>query len=418
MRRKLIILINPFSLHETFCRVLTKANIKLMAVYTQPTHAGTYFSLDTQFFVINEQLSRDLKNDAERIKQLAKDYEIIDIIPGYETDLAYAEQVAYAVQPELSNDPKDANLRYIKYDMNEALKHAGLTHIPQILIAAGESVPYEVKLNFPVIVKPSFQSAGSFGVKTCNDLAEVKSHVMTLQQGSDVFGKKFLADVIIQQKIEGTEYLADTVTWYGNHYVTGILKYTKLDTGDFPVYRSADFVSPNEASWSLYWDYIRKVLDVLKVKHGFAHTEFMVTENNQFYLMEINPRLSGLGGEINRFCKALSGYDQTDVYLELITGKKLENYVLPKKQTRKGRMIFLFSWRELEFHGFDQDFLKQLQSSQVLFRQFKPAGSLLMPPSSLLDIVLSISLIDENLDKINADTSYLQLLEQQGKLLA
>jgi predicted ATP-grasp superfamily ATP-dependent carboligase len=417
MNSRLVILINPRSLHKTLCQKLANAGFDIIAVYTYTPSSIKYFVLDKKYFIASEQLNHILKSDINRLKKLIGNYKLIDVMPSDEKDLKYAEEIAYSLNPKFSNKPDTSNLRFNKYDMNEALKNAGLNSISQICIPYKDRVPDKINLNFPVIVKPSFQSGGGYGVKSCNTILEIKNHVKALREGNDILGAKFIADIVIQEKIDGIEYSVDSVSWNNQHYITMILAYKKRDVAGFPIINYGEFIPPEDTKWKLCYEYMLKVLKVLKFEHGFAHTEFMISTNNQCYLMELNPRLSGLGGEINRFCKLLNGYDQSDIYIDLIKNNQIKKYEEWFKTNKlKGRIIFLFSWKTLIFYKFNHDVIKKLQSSQVFFRQFKEKDSLLTPPSSLADIVLSIIIIDENMDKINADTHYLQELEQNNQL--
>ena len=417
MQPRLIILINPLRLHEKLCQALRDVNIKIAALYTWLPEEN-YLQVDKKYFVFNETLSFDTEKDLAKIKKLLEDYDLITALPAVEMDLDYAEKIAYALQPALANNPEDSHLRYKKYDMNEALKEAGLNAIPQMRFPITEMIDDIAPLNFPVVVKPSFQSGGSMGVRICQDMKETQAHLTTLRQASDPYGKKIESDVIIQEKILGEEYFSDTVTWEAQHYITGIFKYKKIEVSGFPIYRYLDFINPQEKVWTLCHDYILATLETLKVNHGFAHTEFILTDQDQPFLIEINPRLSGIGGEINRLCKLVTGYDQSEIYIQLIKNSIDKKAMLEKYKTQSlhGRMILLFAWENRQFTGFNQEVLKKLHSSQHVFLQFKPAGSLLTAPENLLDVVVSVSVVDEDMEKIIADTHYLQQLEKEGKL--
>ncbi len=414
----LIIIINPVALHKKLCETLNQGGIKLMAFYTEAPSSKGYHQINTDCFLLMEVLTKHLDYDVTRIKELITNYDLISAIPGLEVDLQYAEQVAYSLCPEFANDPQDTDLRYKKYDMNEALKQAGLNYIPQLRISPQQEIPDLGLLRFPVIVKPSFQSGGSFGVKICQTPDETLAQIKMLQKSQDIYGKQFLADIVVQEKIEGVEYFADSVTWQGTHYITGIFKYEKKNIQGLLIYRYIQFVSPKDPVWHLCYEYIQKTLTVLKVRNGFAHTEFMMTDDNRPYLMEINPRLSGLGGQVNRLCKTMNDYDQSEIYLSLVKNDKTAA-TLPEKyqqQELQGRILMLFSWKTVEFTGFLPCVLDHLQSSSVVFHLFKKPGALVSSPKDVTDVVLTISLTDKDLNKIIADTQSLQQLEQNGQL--
>ncbi len=418
MKPKLIIMVNPLRLNERLCQAFLTANIKILALYTWSTAQQSYFQIDKKYFIFNELLTLDLEKDLKKIQELIKNYDLIAVLPAVEVDLDYAEKIAYALRPELANNPKDSYLRYKKYEMNEALKQAGLNAISQMRFPISETLHDIAPLTFPVVVKPSFQSGGSVGVKICQDMDETQAHLLALRQTNDPFGKKIESEIIIQDKIEGVEYFSDSVTWKDQHYITAIFKYMKTEIAGLPIYRYIDFLNPENQLWPLCYDYIVETLDTLQVHHGFAHTEFIVTDQEQPFLIEINPRLSGIGGEINRLCKLVTGYDQSDIYIQLINNEITIKTMAEKYKTQHlhGRMVLLFAWENMQFKGFKQEIFEKLQSAQHVFRQFKPEGTLLAPPENLLDVVVSVNLIDDDMEKIIADTNYLQRLEKAGEL--
>ena len=418
MKKKLIILINPIKLHETFCQKVIKAGFNLIACHTFTPN--NYLSIDPCYFDHIQKLTFNLESDLKEIHNLIKNHHLICVIPGFETDFEYSEKVAYALCPEAANNPNNSFLRFDKFEMNQALKAADLYSIPQVLISANNYANLEEinQLKFPVIVKPSFEAAGSLGVKSCRDYNEVKSHIEQLQNNFCLNSSPKKINIVVQEQIEGVEYFVDSVSMAGKHYIVAIYKYEKIRLNGLVIYRYGEIVSFNEPQKEICYDFGLKVLDTLKLKFGFAHTEFMVNSINEPYLMELNPRLSGLAGQFNKLSQDILGYDQTDVFLCLLQNQDLNDVLLNRKQKSKkhGRVIFLFAWQEKIFNGFNKRILEKIKSNQVYFHLFKQEGDCLEPPKSLLDIVMTITLVDEEMANIIADTNYLQELEEEGKL--
>jgi biotin carboxylase len=418
MSKKLVLLINPLQLNELLCQSLSAAGIQVLALYTTPPGENNYFAINPDNFILSEVLTKDFDKDIKRIKEITSGYQLVSILPAVEVDFEYAEKIAYAVCPQMANHPSNSHLRYKKYDMNDAVRQAGLNSIPQIRLSMGQSIEEIALLHFPVVVKPSFQSGGSMGVKICNDMNEVQMHLAMLQQSHDPYGNKLESDILIQEKIEGEEYFADSVTWNGKHFITAIFRYKKIEINGLPIYRYVDFVSPQDEVWELCYDYIQKALDALQVTHGFGHTEFILTSTHKPYLIEINPRMSGFGGEANRLCQRVTGYDQSTIYLSLLNNDFSQELMQEKYKTQNkhGRIVLLFSWKDTMFTGFKSELLNNLNSAQYNFRVFKAKNTLLTAPQNLLDIVTSINIVDENIRTILEDTDYLQELEKAGNL--
>ena len=381
MKPKLVVLINPTTLYKPFCEACIKRNINIIRLYTF-TFEESYLQLNSKYFIAEKELTKNFDRDIKIIRDLISSYELLAAIPSIENDLLYAEQLAAELSPAQSNNPKNAYLRYKKFEMNEALGQAGLNHIPQIRLHLPGSIDSKIPLSFPLVVKPSFQSGGSVGVKICNNCEEVQKHLENLKELKDPYGKKLEADIIIQEKIEGSEYFADSVSWQGKHYISSIFKYEKVNIEGLLIYRYADYIRPQQDVWKLSYDYIQKVLDILQLQFGFGHTEFILRDNKQPFLMELNPRLSGLGGTANFVLKMIGRDDASELYLDLLSGnpvaeKRAQEF---KPQSKHGRILCLFPWKKMTFKGLNSKIFEKLQSSQHVFFCFKSEGKQLSPP--------------------------------------
>jgi hypothetical protein len=113
---------------------------------------------------------------------------------------------------------------------------------------------------------------------------------------------------------EGPVYSAETITWAGRTRLLGVLSRqmtgVREDAAAFPV------VFPPEDSVA---EWVARVLDVVEFEQGFAHVEFVLTQDGP-HLVEINPRIGGaLVGEA--LCRNL-GTNVYEAMIDMALGKE------------------------------------------------------------------------------------------------
>ena len=198
-----------------------------------------------------------------------------------------------------------------------------------------EAVEYYDSENLKeVVVKPAY-GAASVGVKLCSDRQEMIDAVEEVFNMTGVYGDE-LTELVIQERIKGQEYVVDTVSCNGVHRVTLIWKYNKIETSEGGnIYDYDETVMELGIGDAELVEYAYDVLDVLGIKYGSVHGEYMVDENGPV-LIEVNCRPHG-GSMDRRFLDLISGQHETD--------SSLDSYLNPEKfnyERMKGYHPFAF----------------------------------------------------------------------------
>ena len=176
-----------------------------------------------------------------------------------------------------------------KYLTQEALKSAGVRYIKSSLVHSYTQANkfFNVLENNKVVMKPVTGTA-SVGVHICrNNEAYEKS--IKLYSEDDLASN----GILMQEYIDGTEYICNTVSCNGIHKVTGLMESVKVPLSGYAnVYDRMQTLNPSSEVAKKLTSYIFKVLDAIGIKYGPVHSEIMVDKNGPV-LIEANCRLCG-----------------------------------------------------------------------------------------------------------------------------
>jgi len=198
----------------------------------------------------------------------------------------------------------------------------------------------------PVVVKP-VESAGSDGVKLCRTKEEAKAHFNLLMDSQRKVGSQG-ASVLVQEYLQGKEYVIDHVSRDGIHKTMMVWVYDKRPTNgaQFVYYGVIPVESDSEIAKTLI-AYTRSVLDALKIENGPSHGEVMMTEDGPC-LVEMNCRCAGCDGALSPVQDALNGYSQVsvtlDAFLDELAFSKIPD-ITPSPFLAGGQLLMLVSTR-------------------------------------------------------------------------
>ena len=284
--KEIVILINPFTSVEYYLDFMRNENIAVCAFYTskQLKRSGYVLTeLNKAKFDITLYGVKNLDSDLKSINKAIGDYKLIySFVCSELDDFEYCEQFNRHLIPHLSNDPRTSHMRYDKYHMHEALKVNKVNYIKQCM---GNDYTPGLFKNHGVVVKPVSETCSEDGVVVFENENKAIAHLSSVEN---------LDKTLIQERIEGEEYVVDAFTFKGQHYIIGILKY-ETDNEALSIMQHVGSVNIN-ASIGIIHEYAIKVLNALDVRNGFSHMEAMVTKKDKCYLIELNPRLPGAAG--------------------------------------------------------------------------------------------------------------------------
>ncbi|AYC17564.1 Dapdiamide A synthase [Dickeya dianthicola] len=235
--------------------------------------------------IIHENMSKTI----DFIKKFNAEY----VIAGTESGVTLADKINNELLLPYRNSIEASSSRRNKYDMIETIRSAGLNAANQIKISMWEeALSWLQKGKYPVVLKP-LESAGSDGVFICHNEEEVQ---LAFEQVAKKKNKLNLINeqVLLQEFLEGTEYVVNFVSLNGAFVVTEVVKYykRKLESGNI-VYDIDEIIDSTSDEFELLVKYTANVCACLGIKNGPSHAEVMLTKNGPC-LVEIAARSDGI----------------------------------------------------------------------------------------------------------------------------
>lgn len=229
----------------------------------------------------------------EEAVQLLKKYHFAAVIPGTESGVIAAEQIAHRLGLPVNN-PALLYARRDKYLMQKALQEAGLAHIDCVLTEDVETAVQWFKKSGHrrIIIKPPC-SAGTDGVKSCASEAEIRAYFehcyLNRYDGIGAFNKALL----LQPYVEGDELVVNCVSRHGKHVLTDVILYNKvLTSGGVPMYEASRLIHKLDERIQQAVRYTFQVLDALGIQYGSSHSEVKLTASGPV-LVETGARIMG-----------------------------------------------------------------------------------------------------------------------------
>lgn len=352
--------------------------------------------------------------DVEHDLNLVREQDQFDIVYGYmgvESSVLYGEELLRKLFPKASNDPKTSVWRFSKYAMNERLREWGLPYIKQCRILNQEITPeienFLKTVSYPVVVKPSFNSAASDKVFFCDSAADVKQRLMEI--GTEGYLGK-ISEVVIQEKVMGEEYLIDAFSYNGKHSVSVVEHCVKHIINKNPVYRYIESLQPDNPIYKKLAEYDLKLLSALGVDFGFSHNEIMLTPQGEVKLIELNLRPSGLSGYINELAYV---HQKVNQYTK--AADALENRDTQPTQDGKYYCIFLLNNLGFTYKQLNEQKLSTV-SSFVDMRVLIPSCDKVPSTQLLSDTVAFLHLANDSQEKLHEDINLLSDYEKTGEV--
>jgi hypothetical protein len=168
------------------------------------------------------------------------------------------------------------------------------------------------ELPFTLVIKPA-RSSGSDDVYKGRSVAALRARFDQIMGKRNKLG---LANdcVLLQELLEGDEFVIDTVSRDGQHKLVGAWRYIKgrANGADF-VYHGMVICDGNDPVIQQVYEYTKGVLDALDIRNGAGHAEIMYNSRMGPCLVEIGARLHGGEGIFMPVATKLFGYHVIDV---------------------------------------------------------------------------------------------------------
>ncbi|WP_295593458.1 ATP-grasp domain-containing protein [uncultured Methanobrevibacter sp.] len=249
----------------------------------------------------------------ETLEEVRKANPIL-IVPGNERGVVLAARLSHELGL-LGNSIENLDAMTLKNEMHKRLAQKGLRSIKgKVIHSLDEALEFYDSENLEeVVIKPTY-SAGSASVRICLNREEMIDSINQLFDDVNYYGDE-LEELLIQERINGIEYIVNTVTHKGIHRVTLVWKYNKVKTSEGAiVYDSCETVNELSLGEAEMVEYAYKVADALEIQYGPVHGEYMIDENGPV-LIEVNCRPCG-GSMPAEFLDRISGQHETDSILD------------------------------------------------------------------------------------------------------
>jgi hypothetical protein len=221
------------------------------------------------------------------------------ILPGAETGVELADQLSSHFGLR-TNGTSQSEARRNKYVMGETVRSAGIRAVKQLqsrtwseiaaFLAEWQPSPYRV------IVKP-MDSAGSDDVTLCRSEEEVQrafGHILGKVNGLGLVNES----VLVQEYLEGQEYVIDMVSRDGEHKLVGIWEYDRRPANGASFVCHGQWhrtISDNPDYYGQLVEYEKKVCTALGIRNGPSHGEVKWYKEAPI-LVEVGSRCHGGDG--------------------------------------------------------------------------------------------------------------------------
>jgi biotin carboxylase len=182
----------------------------------------------------------------------------------------------------------------------------------------------------PFIIKPTDRS-GSRGVTKINAREQIQEAL------GRALTESLAGEAIIEEFIDGNEISVEMVSWKGTHHF--ITCTDKVSTGE-PYFVEIEQHVPATLHSDLenrIITLVKEALTVLGVEYGASHSELLITEDEDIFIVEIGARMGGdnIGSDLVKLC---TGYDFVKGVIEIALGE----FTIPEiKQIRHAGICFL-----------------------------------------------------------------------------
>ena len=295
-------------------------------IYKKIVH-DSYERIKHDFDLIHE------KDTYEETLAMVKELDPVLVVPGNEKGVILATKLANDLNL-LCNPIENLDAFTLKNEMQNRLAENNLRSIRgRVVKSVEEAVDYYDSEGLKeVVVKPIY-GAASVGVNICQNRQEMIDSISKVFNQKGYYGNES-AELLIQERINGDEYVVNTVSCGGVHRVTLIWKYNKIKTSEGGhIYDSFESINELDLGEAKLVEYAYDVADALGIQYGPVHGEYMIDEKGPV-LIEVNCRPCGANMDAD-FLDSFSGQHETD--------SSLDSYLNPKKfdyELKKGYKLF------------------------------------------------------------------------------
>ncbi|SCK09771.1 ATP-grasp domain-containing protein [Streptomyces sp. WMMB 322] len=280
----MIALINPVSSGATLADAFQEEGADCLHIYTQDQESAFHAAASG---TAKAYLHAQLSETAEHLRSVG----VNTVVAASEFGVTLADELSELLElPHQRHELRAA--RRDKYLMAGALADAGLSHARTVMVRSEGELRDALDGwdAFPVVIKP-LNSAGSDGCHISADADEALSAYRGAAGRLNLMGE-VNQGVLVQEFLDGTQYIVNTVSMEGRHLLTEVYAERIDRVEDAPVLRHIISRPALEDAEQDLVDYVLRCLDALGVREGAAHTEVVLTSRGP-RLVEVNSRVMG-----------------------------------------------------------------------------------------------------------------------------
>ncbi|ETL48782.1 hypothetical protein L916_01667 [Phytophthora nicotianae] len=434
-RQEAIVVVDPYSTGMTMAEKVLERGYLCVCVYsdtlevTQERISHVPKELASKFLAIiyhdgeveRKDEKKALQDTAAALRRV-KSVDIVGIFAGAETGVLLADKLSEHFKLT-TNGTSGSNARRNKYVMGEKVRASGLRAVAQVQATKWSQVESFVKKelipmlkggDFKVIVKP-VESAGSDDVMLCHSMEEVRTAFGNIQGKINGLGLENQA-TLVQEYLDGTEYVVDTVSRNGVTKVVAVWEYDKRAVNDAPfVYYGVLLrAAPDGSVLAKVCEYVLKVVKALEIVHGPAHAEVKVVRGEPC-LVEIGARCHGGSGSYLPIVTPCLGYNHVDAaldsYLDAEAFERLPER--PKELKSHGCEAMLVSYESGKLAGYPGQQEIEKLSSTVSTVWYTHVGEELKTTVDMFSTPGSVILVHEDEEQLNRDYARIRELEHK-----
>lgn len=254
------------------------------------------------------------KDTYEETLSMVKELNPKFVLPGGELGVELATMLAADLN--LPGNKKD-RIPYMtnKSLMHQALAEHGVREIRgKVVHNLEEALDFYHSNNLKGAVLKPYRGAGSVDVRLCDSEEELRAaYDEVFASGNYMGGEE--EGMLLQERIIGTEYVVNTVSYQGRHKLTSILRYLRKKVpGGGNAYDRAEMLGTLETGCSSLVRYMFSALNALGIEYGNVHAELMMDEKGPV-LIEVNCRPMGFHLRADYMDK-IWGHHETDLVLD------------------------------------------------------------------------------------------------------
>ena len=264
---------------------------------------------------------------------------------------------------------------------------------------------------YPVIIKPASDSAARRNMAFASNINEVEKQLDILFTQDNIFSNKTHTNFIIQEYIEGEEFVVNSVAINNQHKIAGVLKNKKVGNR----FLGLISITSNDIERGLkVVDYHNQCMQHLKLTYGMVHAEYIIdNKSGQPYILEVNNRIAG--ANIPYISNKCYHSDEVNLFLDLLENKNEVTQFDFNKIFSYGAIPYFSNYTNPDATKLDLSLIYSEHEADVfnpgiVTKANRGSGDVFDRVSS------SVWLLNDDLQKLNTDLDILRNLEQAGKL--